>query len=772
MRKKFMSLLLVLAIISGYFFVGIGNIESVARDVGVGTGAESFNPVAFSLSKDVFIGTDVNIYLNVEIIDSNYKVRINSVEAYLPYYTEGGISYLNVDYSAGTVVSGAAVFSVTGKINADANSVVRYTISYDILDKSGEIIWKNLTGYTYGLVSGTEARTGPLGTYHAYPGQLSEGCYFEELETLNTVYVQQDELMLDYKIRTQVGWTWKYSDSRTRGVNVISGNAPSTTDTMPDNNNAPREGQMDWPKCDAVYRSESGRWIAITEPSSGYYNFTVSFNSWNDDWEDQSNITETTEMYYITDADRVAALYAAEKIIKTKNTFADGYYLQKGFYTEESWNNLIKALDNAYQVVYSVPDANYGYKVACQQAGTAAANVDSAFADLKYAEHDFYTYKDPVVKEATCTEDGSQLLTCLCGEQKTEVIPAKGHVQGEWNIITEPTCTNEGFEEVRCTVCNEAVKEKTLGVIAHNYAKTVTPPTCTETGYTTNVCSECGDTYTSDYVDAKGHSYESEVIAPTCTKRGCTVYICYVCSSSYTDNYTDVIPHDYVCQTTSPTCTEKGFTTYTCSVCSDTYNDNFVDENGHDYETTVVEPTKTEEGYTVYQCKNCDYNYNDDFVPALGECVTVSCTVKSFATNAGNSETTETKIELIIEGEETSVYTTSVAGTGVQNYNFENVEEGNYILRVSKENHATREYEVTVTSEDVIAELVIHLSGDINGDGKVNTIDTARVNSHARSITALVGYEQKCADVNNDGKINTIDVARINTHARGVTFLW
>jgi len=35
-----------------------------------------------------------------------------------------------------------------------------------------------------------------------------------------------------------------------------------------------------------------------------------------------------------------------------------------------------------------------------------------------------------------------------------------------------------------------------------------------------------------------------------------------------------------------------------------------------------------------------------------------------------------------------------------------------------------------------------------------------------------VGYEQTCADVNNDGKINTIDVARINAHARGVTFLW
>lgn len=732
MSKKLLSLLLVAAILVSCYSIGMSSITTVARDVGAGTGAESFNPVSFTLSEDVVIGTEVDISLDVSITDSNYKVKINSVNAYIPYYTEGGISYLDVAYAAGTVVTGTESFAVTGKINEDVNSVVRYTIGYDILDKSGNTVWKNLTGYTYGLISSSESHTGAVGTYHSYPGQLSDGCYFESLDTLNTAYVQQSELMLYYKIRTQSAWN--YSDSRTRGVNVISGNAPSTIDTMPDNNSASREGQMDWPKCGAVYRSASGRWLAITEPSSGYYNFTISFNSWNDDWEDQSNITETTEMYYITNADKVAAINAVGKMMKTSNAFSNGYYVQKGLYTEESWNNYIMALDNAYQVALSVPNANYGYKLACQYAANATAELETAFASLEEAEHDFYTYKDSVIIEATCTETGSHLLTCICGEEKIVEIPANGHVIGEWNVVKEPTCTEKGIEVLSCAVCNDTIKEKTLGIVAHNYLKTVTSPTCLERGYSTYTCVVCGDSYTTEYVDALGHLYESEVVAPTCTKTGCTVHICYACSHSYTDEYTEKIPHDYV--------------------------------------ATVVEPTETEEGYTVYQCENCDSNYTDDYVPVLGVGVKLSGTVKSFATNAENTETIETKIELIKSDDEDASYTVLVSGTGEQSYSFDSVAEGSYILRVSKENHATREYEITVSDEEITYELVINLLGDVNGDGRVNTIDTARANAHAKGVATLESYECLCADVNGDGRINTVDVARINAHAKNITYLW
>lgn len=705
-----------------------------AKDVAIGGGAESFNPVMFYQTESNFVGETINTTFTVKVTDKNYKIKINSISAFLPYYTEGTFSNLNVDAEKGTMVDDTASFLVTGTIAEKTNTTVRYTVEYDILDKSGNTLWKNLTGYGYGHVSASEAKTGALGTYHDYPGQLSDGCYFEILETLNTTYVQVSELILLYKIRTQVGWPWNYKDARTRGVNVISGNAPSTLKTMPDNQNTSLQGQMDWPEANGTYRSANGTWLSMTRPPSGYYNFTISFNSWNNDWEDQSNITETTEMYYLSDAVRTAAKDMAEKILGVNSQLSSGYYVQKGKYTAKSWDNLLSALDMAYQVAYSVPDANYGFKIACQNALTVVSDLESAFNKLVQAEHDFSTYKDTVIMMPTCVDTGFQQFTCICGLEKTVSLPATGHTQGDWNLVREATCIEEGYEEIRCTVCDEVIQSRTLDVAAHSYESVVTEPTCTEQGYTTNICTVCGDSYTSNYVDADGHTYELTEIAPTCTEKGYTLFICHVCSDSYIDNYTDIVPHDY--------------------------------------EKEVVEPTETEEGYIIYTCIGCGHTYKDDFVPPLLKTVPVWGTVKTFKTNSEDSETTETKIELIRTGEEKASYTLFVAGTGVQEYSFESVSEGNYILRVSKKNHATREYEITVVSDSVNCELVIHLSGDLNGDGRVNTIDTARANAHARGTVSLQGYESVCSDINGDGKINTLDVARINMHVRGMGFLW
>ncbi len=611
MSKKLLSLLMAVIIIVGCFSVGFSSIVSQARDVGVGTGAESFNPVKFYPTSEKLIGTEVNTELNVDIVDKNYKVKINSVTAYIPFYTEGGISYLNVEYTPGVIISGAKALKVSGSVTDNVNSVIRYMVEYDILDKKDITVWKNLTGYAYSFVSSQESTTGPVGTYHAYPGQLSDGCYFEVLDTLNTTYVQQSELNLLYKIRTQSAW--HYYDARTRGVGIISGNAPSTVVMMPDNLDAPREGQMDWPKCGAAYRSDSADWLRMTEPESGYYNFTISFNVWGDDWEDQSNITETTEMYYIRNADRVDAVNAANKYVKTTNTFADGYYVQKGKYTENSWNAFVDALDMVYQVSLSVPNANYGYKIACVNAQSANETLDTAFANLKEAEHDFYTYKDPVVTPATCTEDGSEFCVCICGETKTTAISATGHTRGAWSVVKTATCDSEGKEEVRCTVCNDVVEEKTTPRIAHTFETTITLPTCTEQGYSTNVCTICGYTYTSDYVVSNGHTYNYYTVKPTCTEQGYTLYYCSNCIYRGTGNYTPARGHVYESVTVAPTCTEKGYTEYICSYCDDSYTVNYVDALGHtpleeSVVENVVDPTCTEEGSfdIVVYCGVCD----------------------------------------------------------------------------------------------------------------------------------------------------------------------
>ena len=94
-------------------------------------------------------------------------------------------------------------------------------------------------------------------------------------------------------------------------------------------------------------------------------------------------------------------------------------------------------------------------------------------------------------------------------------------------------------------------------------------------------------------------------------------------------------------------------------------------------------------------------------------------------------------------------------------------------MRVSKQNHVTREYTITVGAEAVTQDVKIHLMGDVNGDGKITMLDCIRTNSHARGISLLTGYELQCADVMGaDGRVTMTDAIRINAHARGTAKLW
>ena len=97
---------------------------------------------------------------------------------------------------------------------------------------------------------------------------------------------------------------------------------------------------------------------------------------------------------------------------------------------------------------------------------------------------------------------------------------------------------------------------------------------------------------------------------------------------------------------------------------------------------------------------------------------------------------------------------------------------GSYNLVVSKLNHATRTYEITVEQDNIPLNLKIHLKGDINGDGKVNVSDVGKANAHAKKTKLLEGYEFACADINGDGRINVSDVGKMNAHAKKTVPLW
>ena len=145
---------------------------------------------------------------------------------------------------------------------------------------------------------------------------------------------------------------------------------------------------------------------------------------------------------------------------------------------------------------------------------------------------------------------------------------------------------------------------------------------------------------------------------------------------------------------------------------------------------------------------------------------TLSGTVKSF-----NSTTDPVTVQLFKSGSSSAAYNTTVKGNSAS-YTISGVASGTYTMKVSKKNHVTREYTVTVGTQAVTQNAQIHLKGDINGDGKVNTSDVGKANAHAKGSSLLTGYQFACADINGDGKVNTSDVGKLNAHAKGKNLLW
>ena len=153
-------------------------------------------------------------------------------------------------------------------------------------------------------------------------------------------------------------------------------------------------------------------------------------------------------------------------------------------------------------------------------------------------------------------------------------------------------------------------------------------------------------------------------------------------------------------------------------------------------------------------------------VPAVTT-YTVSGSVTSF-----NDASGDVTLQLILEGLSEPAYETTVKGNTVA-YSFADVAAGTYTMKVSKANHVTREYTVFVGNSPIPLDAKIHLLGDINGDGKVTTIDFGRANSHAKGVAILTGYELLCVDtVKQDGLVTTADAGRVNAHARGTSLLW
>lgn len=206
---------------------------------------------------------------------------------------------------------------------------------------------------------------------------------------------------------------------------------------------------------------------------------------------------------------------------------------------------------------------------------------------------------------------------------------------------------------------------------------------------------------------------------------------------------------------------------------------------GRRYHVNVI--LQCEEGYYIADDEELDAYVNGEkaYVSAqdgdrttltVGYTVPVASGVRGQVVSFHDGS--DVTVALFTVGSTQPQYTTTVpageknGGKYTAVYDIPSVAAGTYTMQVSKNNHVTREYTVTVGTEAVTQDVRIHLKGDINGDGRVNTSDVGKANIHAKEVILLTGYQFACADINGDGKVNTSDVGKINAHAKGKKLLW
>ena len=163
-------------------------------------------------------------------------------------------------------------------------------------------------------------------------------------------------------------------------------------------------------------------------------------------------------------------------------------------------------------------------------------------------------------------------------------------------------------------------------------------------------------------------------------------------------------------------------------------------------------------------CDDCGYKKNVGY--------TVSGTITSYLKAEGDITVQLLSGEEVAYSTVVNTYTEANASRKeyTSAYSIPTVADGIYTLRISKDNHVTRDYTVAVEGGVLTRDVKIHLLGDVTGDGKVNAMDKKKIYNHING-ELLTGYEFDVANVKVDTKINALDKKMIYNHINGDS-LW
>ncbi|MBR1676864.1 MAG: hypothetical protein IJ706_06125, partial [Clostridia bacterium] len=251
-----------------------------------------------------------------------------------------------------------------------------------------------------------------------------------------------------------------------------------------------------------------------------------------------------------------------------------------------------------------------------------------------------------VTTAPTCTENGEQTFTCVCGATKTESIDKLDH-KYEKVEAADPSCTEDGHIEFyecgnRCGKIfvlenGEYVEidedDIIVDALGHDLGKWLVsvPATCTAKGEEKSECSRC-DYYETRETDMIAHTPVTIPAVPaTCTATGLTEGSkCSVCETILVEQQvTDMIPHTPDTQSLK---FDENSHWYTCAECGTA-----IESTAHsasDYAKTADTHAKycdvcnyemeapaahskawaEKDGVEYYACTVCGYGEEDDFI--------------------------------------------------------------------------------------------------------------------------------------------------------------
>ena len=382
------------------------------------------------------------------------------------------------------------------------------------------------------------------------------------------------------------------------------------------------------------------------------------------------------------------------------------------------------------------------------------------------------------------------------GNLKTLSLPSTLKTIGEsafawgWiNTITfngnAPAIADNAFEEITAT-CYYPVKDATwtedvmqdyggdlTWIVNCDHSNVVTDeavePDCTNTGLTEGShCDDCGKILVEqETVDAKGHT-DGEVVvennvAPDCENAGSydNVIYCTVCDAELSRETVtvDALGHTegeaVVENEVAATCTADGSydSVVYCSVCD-------------------AELSRESVTVPALAHSHSRYGYDEDGHWSVCACgATVEGSASEHAFTDGKCVCGATQIKIVFIDEDT-VLPHTVKG---QTVTVENDlacragywdEENNQYIAITAVKNEDDSY--SFTAPEGVTEVLIVITGDTNGDGKVTAPDIARLNAHLNAKTVLTAKELFAADVNYDGRLDADDKLSMSKAILGI----